>query len=455
MKIKLKQFILLTGDIFFLYLSLYLTLCLRYRQKPDFELWQGHFAPFTIAFALWLLFFYILNLYSLRFASNNSRFYKNSLKGMGLGAIFALAYFYLAPNMAIAPKTNLLIFIAVFTTLFLLWRNFFNWIIGSRLPKKNIAIIGFDSSAQEMVEEIKNKPHLGLNISFIFDDENKISESTLRNIPIIKNLTEIKTAVIKSNVDLLILSLDPRQSTELNKILFSILTLKVNFTSLPNFYEEVIGKVPVSAINQSWFLENLNEADKKSFDLLKKLFDFGFAFFALAISAIFWPFIAILIKLESRGPIFIRMERCGQNGQPFKMYKFRSMREENNTRTPTIANDPRITKFGKFLRNTRLDEIPQLINILRGEMSFVGPRPERPEIAVELEKEIPFYRERELVKPGVTGWDQISGEYHSPSPADTLKKMQYDLFYIKNRSLYLDFSIILKTIATVFSRAGR
>ena len=131
------------------------------------------------------------------------------------------------------------------------------------------------------------------------------------------------------------------------------------------------------------------------------------------------------------------------------------MTTSGNDLSPTAVGDKRITGFGSILRKTRIDEIPQTINILKGEMSFVGPRPERPELVTELEKEIPFYKERTFVKPGATGWYQVSGEYHSPSREDSLKKLQYDLFYIKNRSIYLDLSIILKTIATVLSRGGR
>ena len=127
---------------------------------------------------------------------------------------------------------------------------------------------------------------------------------------------------------------------------------------------------------------------------------------------------------------------------------------DNNNYSPTVNNDKRVTKFGSFLRKTRIDELPQVINVILGDMSLVGPRPERPEYVAELKKEIPFYEERMLVKPGLTGSDQISGEYHSPSKEDTLKKLQYDLFYIKNRSIYLDLSIILKTIATVFGKGG-
>jgi lipopolysaccharide/colanic/teichoic acid biosynthesis glycosyltransferase len=149
------------------------------------------------------------------------------------------------------------------------------------------------------------------------------------------------------------------------------------------------------------------------------------------------------------------MPRLGRKNKIFKMYKFRSMREENNQRTMTVQNDPRITRFGSFMRKTRIDEIPQVMNILKGDMSFVGPRPERPELAEKLAEKIPFLNERTLVKPGITGWDQISGHYHSPSVEDSLEKIQYDLFYIKNRSIYLDLSIILKTVATILLKQGR
>ncbi|MCK5416729.1 sugar transferase, partial [Candidatus Parcubacteria bacterium] len=144
----------------------------------------------------------------------------------------------------------------------------------------------------------------------------------------------------------------------------------------------------------------------------------------------------------------------GKNEKKFILIKFRTMRTENNDMTLTRSNDPRVTYFGNFLRKTRIDEIPQVLNILFGDMSFVGPRPERPEFIEKLKKEIPFYEERMLTKPGLTGCDQISGEYHSPSLNDSLKKLQYDLFYIKNRSIYLDLSIILKTIATILSKSG-
>ncbi len=162
----------------------------------------------------------------------------------------------------------------------------------------------------------------------------------------------------------------------------------------------------------------------------------------------------IIIPLESKGPVIFKQKRLGIHSKEFTLYKFRSMRIENNSMEYTTKDDPRVTAFGKLLRKSRIDEIPQLINVIKGEMSLIGPRPERPEYVINLQKQIPFYNQRLIVRPGITGWDQVSGEYHSPSTEDTYKKLQNDLYYIKNCSLNLDFSIAMKTITTMFMREG-
>ena len=167
-----------------------------------------------------------------------------------------------------------------------------------------------------------------------------------------------------------------------------------------------------------------------------------------------WIIVAILIKTESTGPIFLIDTRLGKNEKPFTLFKFRTMNIINNNQRPTEAKDPRITKIGKYLRKTRIDELPQVLSVLKGDMSIIGPRPERPKLVSELKKVIPFYNIRMLIKPGITGWDQISGEYHSPSQTDTIKKLEHDFFYIKNMSIYLDISILLKTIRTVLNSTG-
>ncbi len=201
-------------------------------------------------------------------------------------------------------------------------------------------------------------------------------------------------------------------------------------------------------------MNKINKSDDFLYRKIKRLTDIVISVLLLILSSPFWIIATIIIPLETKGPIIFKQKRLGLNSREFILYKFRSMRVENNTLIFTAKNDPRITQFGNFLRKTRIDEIPQLINVIKGDMSLIGPRPERPEYAIELQKEIPFYNQRLIVRPGITGWDQVSGEYHSPSKEDTYKKLQNDLYYIKNCSLSLDFSIAMKTIATMFMREG-
>lgn len=449
---KFKQTILLLGDIIVLYFSLYLTLCLRYLSIPDSQLWQDHFWPFSFVFLGWLIIFYIAGLYSLHIAVNNAKFIEITWKSLTVAALLSVAIFYIIPQNNITPKTNLLIYVFVFAILFIIWRRLFNRWLCSYLPKENIAIIGYNQQVKELLTQFKQKPQLGFAIKFIVDDNE--AREKIDEVEFIKNISELKSLIKTQKISTIVLATDPHHSDDLRLFLFELLPLNIKYISLANFYENITGKVPIDVINQMWFLENLNIADKKWFDASKRACDTILALIILLLTIIFWPIIALIIKMESQGEIFFRQIRSGKNNRPFYIFKFRTMTNLNNDYSPTSHNDKRITRFGNLLRKTRLDEIPQILNILRGEMSFVGPRPERPELIAELEKQIPFYKERMLVKPGATGWDQVSGEYHSPSYDDSLKKLQYDLFYIKNRSIYLDISIVLKTIATIISRKG-
>lgn len=449
-----KKIILLIGDVGILYFSLYLTLLIRYWGQPIQGNWASHFWPFTIIFVAWIIIFYIADLYDINLAVNNAKFFQVTAKSLAIAGLLSAAFFYLAPQINIAPKRNLIIYIVIFAILFYLWRQFYNWSLKAYLPKNTIAVIGLNEQVKELIRELKQKPHLGYDIAFIVDDK-QIDGQEIHGIPVIKDIKNLGKLISDKKVTTIILTSDPHQSPELRSVLFNCLHLKINYISLPNFYEAITGKIPIIAINQMWFLENLSEGNKTFFDIIKRGYDIILALIILIITLLFWPLIGLIIKLESKGSVFFKQNRVGQNNKLFKIIKFRTMAIANNDFAPTVQNDKRITKFGSFLRKTRIDEIPQIINIIKGEMSFAGPRPERPELIKELEQTIPFYRERMLVKPGITGWDQISGEYHSPSYEDTLKKLQYDLFYIKNRSIYLDLSIILKTIATVLGGGGR
>jgi len=437
---KIKKTLLLLGDIFVLYFSLYLTILAKYQTEISDE-WNGHIWHFSTIFILWIIIFYISNLYNLNITINTQNFSLRALRAIGISALISIIYFYLNSSITISPKTNLAIFTIIFTIIFIGWRRLYNLLLSSYLPKNHIGFLGYNEQVKELIKIIKERPQLGFAVSFVAHKEE------INNLDIKKIIQEnhIATIILASNID---------SSPRLRHQLFSSLTLKINIINLPKFYEHITGKIPIEAISQMWFLENLSEGSKKWFDTVKRIYDIIFSTIFITISFPFWFIIGLIIKKESPGPVFFIQERTGKNNKNFSVIKFRTMTVSNNDFSPTIGNDKRITRFGNFLRKTRIDELPQLINILLGDMSLVGPRPERPEYIAELKKEIPFYEERMLVKPGLTGSDQISGEYHSPSKEDTLKKLQYDLYYIKNRSIYLDLSIILKTIATVFGKGG-
>lgn len=449
-----KKTVLVAGDIVVLYAALYSALALRNASLPDSRIFEQHLAPFTALFAVWLIIFYISNLYDLTYASNNAKFYAVTTQALLINFLLGAAFFYLNPYIAIAPKTNLLLTIIMTAILFFAWRQAFNAFLKSYLPKNNVALIGYNTQVRELVKQLYDYPHLGFSLACIITDRPIENEYGLYNVPVYSDITRIKELFERYDISIAVVTEDITQSHELRTRLFATLHLGVDFISLPHFYEQIMGKIPVTSINQMWFLENLNEAGKLWFDRLKRVYDLLGALLILTLTLPAWPVIALIIKFESAGPVFYRQERLGKHNRVLRIYKFRTMTEDGNTRTLTIPGDPRITRFGNFLRKTRIDELPQVFNILRGEMSFIGPRPERPDLADKLAREIPFYNERMLVLPGATGWDQVCGEYHSPSVEDTVKKLQYDLFYIKNRSVFLDLVIVLKTVRTVVMHGG-
>ena len=437
---RIKQLILFGGDIAILHLTLLISLALRFLNSSPYSMWQDNWPYFLPVFAMWLLVLYISGAYNLNLAYNSRQFKLTALNSIIFSALLSVIYFYLNQS-SVSPKTILVIFVLVFSLLFLAWRSIYNFFVKSYLPKNNLAFIGWNEAVSSLIEDIKNQPHHGFYTALVFKTKEEIS-----------NLPQI---IKEKNIHTIVLSPEMAGDSKLTEALFDCLSLNVAFYSLTDFYENINGKVPVEAIDESWFITNLNESDKHYFNMFKRAFDIILGLIVLIVSLVFWPFIALAIKLESRGPIFFKQKRVGKNEEIFNMLKFRTMKVTGNDGAMTQAKDKRITAIGNFLRKTRLDEIPQMINILRGDMSFIGPRPERPEYVTELATKIPFYKTRLLIKPGVSGWDQVSGVYHSPSLSDTIEKLQYDLYYLKHRSIYFDVAIFFKTVATVLERGGR
>jgi exopolysaccharide biosynthesis polyprenyl glycosylphosphotransferase len=448
-KLKIKKIALLLGDIMSLYFALFLTLLIRFRSGYDNQLFIKHLPYFTILFCIWLIIIFSFRSYETNKALvKKYNLFLNILNISIINFFLSVLFFYIIPQSLISPKTILVINILVFGIIFYLWRTLANKILYPRTTKRNCLAI---TNNQNLIKEIFKKPELELNIKASVNLDNNIVFSNLESV----DLNELFNFVKENKIQTIIIDDELLVNKEISRELFKCLELRVGFIRTTEFYEKFLGKVSIDNIDKVWLINNFNENEKWTFDLIKNFLDKVFSFIFLIPSTIFLPFIIILIKLDSRGPIFFTQIRTGKNNKDFLAIKLRTMKVDAEKNGPQWAtkNDSRVTKIGKFLRKSRLDEIPQLFNILKGDMSLVGPRPERPEFIIDLKNEIPFYKERLLAKPGLSGWAQINYPYGN-TVQDALEKLQYDLYYVKNRTFMLDLSIILKTLNTIIRGHG-
>ncbi len=449
---KRRQFLLFLVDLSVLYGALYLSLLLRNGIRPTSVSWGQHVFAFSIAFIGWAVIFYTAGLYALETLYDSARFAARLFWSVAIATLSTALMFYLRPSLLISPKTVLFLFAGLAYLLIWLWRYMYGKVARASAIRYTVAFIGVSSDVVYLAETISGNPHLGYSLAFIHDEEGACPESLSPRLASSEAFTQ---AVATRIPDLFVMMETAKLAMETRRLLFDLVGKGARYVTLSEFYETVLRRVPIDVLNDSWFLENIDLRGKKLYLVFKRILDLLVAALALLISLPVWALVALIIKIESRGSVIFMQKRLGKGGRLFTILKFRTMKDGENTYLPTVVGDARITRIGKFLRSSRLDELPQMINILKGDMSFVGPRPERPELAEELAKAIPYYMERHLLKPGITGWDQVSGEYHSPSIEDTYKKLQYDLYYIKNTSPFLDASIFFKTIMTVLSRSGR
>lgn len=450
----MKRFFLFLGDVLVLYLSLYLTLFLRYGTdfSPQISI---HLIPFSFLFILWIAIFYIAGLYELNFTKNHAEFYSSLFTSVAISATVSVIFFYLIPDIQIAPRRNLLIYIAVFTGLISLWRWFYNKVL-SKTFRNNTIIVGFNQLAYDLAKFLNRNPQYGYNLKYALDVSEQAAFS-FQNVDFrqVRGAKDIERIIENEHINTIILSPESYRLPDIIDVFYKAGKRKVQFINLASAYEKIMKKVPLEAINQLWFLENVSRGEKRFYELLKRASDLILALIGGAVFLILFPFIALAIKFGSAGPIFYRQKRIGKGGKSFEVIKLRTMIQnaEQNGAVWAQKEDLRVFKFGKFLRKTRLDELPQIINIIKGEMSVVGPRAERPEFIEKLKKEIPFYEERLLVRPGLSGWAQINyGKDLDHN--DTKEKLQYDLYYIKNRSFTIDMAVVLKTVKTVLSATG-
>jgi exopolysaccharide biosynthesis polyprenyl glycosylphosphotransferase len=454
-----KKLLLVVGDVAILYFSLYVSLVIRGSELPSREIWSRNLTPFTILFAVWCLVFYINDLYEIAISRNEFSFYSRILQSLFINFAIGFTYFYFLSSdvFDIKPQLSFVILAGVTATVLPLWRYWFNSFVEQPLLRRNVLVVGLNEGSLELIHEITQKPQLGYRISAVIDSEENPGRLELAGINVYDYSVDLKTVLCDENISVVVTAFDPRPNARLIQHLFESLALKLQFFELPTFYEKLTGKIAINSIGHIWFLENLAQTDKSLYEHGKRLFDLTFSFLLCLGSLPFLPLIALAIKLDSKGPVFFFQTRSGLLGRPFRAIKFRTMSVEaegDGVARWAQKNDPRVTRVGRLLRKSRIDEIPQIWNVLRGEMSIIGPRPERPEFVVELERHIPFYNERHLVKPGLTGWAQIKFHYGS-SISDSFKKLQYDFFYIKNRSVILDLAILLKTVNIVITAKGQ
>jgi sugar transferase (PEP-CTERM system associated) len=372
---------------------------------------------------------------------------------MGIAAL--CLFFFAAPDLIVGH--GIFAYSLILSFIFLvLWHTVLRLYLGTRAPQSNLLVLGTGNLAREAVKEILRHPELGIKVVGFVDDDPKMIGVSVVNPKVVGVYEDLPQLVANNRVDRIIVGLPDRRGKLPIKELLDFKTKGVAVEDATTFYERVAGKIPIENLKPSWMVFNTGFGVSKRMLFEKRILSLVVSSALLLLTSPIILLLMLLIKLDSRGPIFYRQERVGQGGRTFMLVKFRSMHKDAESKTGPVwckEKDDRVTRIGRFMRRTRLDELPQLYNVFRGDMSMVGPRPERPHFVQQLAEAIPFYPLRHSVKPGITGWAQINYGYAN-SLDHTVEKLQYDLFYIKNMSWMLDGLIILETIKTVLVKKG-
>ncbi len=444
-----SKYFLLGGDIVIFFLSFFISLFIRHREIFSYQYFNQNLIKFSILLIIWLFVFYILNLYHLNKFHGRIDYFKKQLVAIVVLTVLSTLFFYWYPkDTNITPKTLLIIFSAIFLILWISSRLLIFYILSKK--QESYLIIGNSQRAHQLFEDLSSygpqkKKIIIYSDAFLINFDNQATQVIK---PPIKNL--LKT-MENNRFDKIILDKNFTYATEIINLFFSeIPKMKSEFYELQDFYEKLHSKITLENLDKRWFIYNLRPGQniyligKKAIDILLSTIGTGFLI-------CFYPIIGILIKLDSNGPVIYKQKRIGQNKRVFYIYKFRTMTHSaDDVQICATPNDKRVTKMGKLLRKSHLDEMPQIINVLKGDLSVVGPRPEQPKIVEQLNSQITFYNQRHLIRPGVTGWAQINYPYCT-SLEEHKNKLRYDLYYLKHKSFILDLKIVLKTISKLFS----
>ncbi|MDB5225053.1 MAG: sugar transferase [Candidatus Adlerbacteria bacterium] len=439
-----RTLILFLGDLAIFAIALYISLYLRTLEPVAEGSFITHLYPFSLLFVAWFLVFFIAGLYESRSIILARRALSATLLvaqtvNMALAALF----FFFVPLFGIAPKTLLVIYLIVSFLLVLFWRVvLFPW-LGLQRAEPAV-MVGEGREIEELARVMNAAQYAPVHVAEIVSPSAPDLSHT-----IVDSMERHRAAIVLADFDNLRVS-------EAFPQVYNLLSAGVRFFDALSIYENIFGRIPLSRLNTAWLARNIGMQGNTLYDILKRAMDISAALLIGVVSLILYPFIIAAQKLYDGGPIFYRQTRTGHYNRPMPMLKFRSM-SGTDQGNEVLKSKHVVTPVGRVIRATRIDELPQLWSILRGDMSLIGPRPEFPALVEEYARHIPYYNLRHLVKPGLSGWAQIyhhQDPHHGTDVEETRNKLSYDLYYLKHRSLLLDITIAMKTVRRLLMRGN-
>ncbi len=450
---------LIFADAAFIYGGVILALYLRVGLSgADYELNQRN-AWFKIGLAtlVCLLILYFYDLYDYTVMGNRRELMLRLVQALGIAWALLALLFYFVPSFFIGRGVSV-ISVPVVLAVLLVWRILIHYLTGHPEIGEKIAIVGTGKAARDTAQAVWDRRDAGYRIVGFVTESGAQPADSSTDVNILGTAENLREIVKNERINRLVIAVRERRGTFPTETLLKMsLAGNVSIEECTSFFERVTGQVHIGMVRPSWLIFEGRGRNTRLGLFTRELTHRSLALAGLIISFPIAVLTAILIKLDSKGAVLYRQERVGKNGLPFNVVKFRSMKTDAEKDGKPIwaqADDDRATRVGRIIRLIRIDEIPQFWNIIKGEMSFVGPRPERPHFVSQLAEEIPFYEHRHLVAPGLTGWAQIKYPYGA-SVEDARRKLQYDLYYIKNQSLALDLVIVFETVKTVLFGKGR
>jgi len=453
--VPLRNFLFVIGEGVMIYAAILISAFIRLGSVHDTLLSLDLLSKALLIVLVCQVSLYFNELYNLNVTDTYLELGLRLTKAIGIASITLAIIYYWIPFLLVGRGIFLISLVFLFL-LIVSWRYIYNWILKKRLFTEKIFVLGSGELCQKILNEIDGHRDSGYQVAGVISVNSAPTQVLTADIPLF-NLNEGLCDLVESQyVKKIVVAMHDRRGNLPLQELLSCKTSGITVLEGESFYEKLAGKILAETINPSWFIFSEGFRKSRTTRLIKRITGLILAGFGLLLTSPLILIIMVAIKLDSKGPVIYRQERCGESGRTFKLCKFRSMIENAEEACgPTWAqdNDCRVTRVGRILRKYRLDEIPQMWNVLKGDMSFIGPRPERPEFVKKLEKIVPYYSERHTVKPGITGWAQVSYGYGA-SVDDALEKLKYDLFYIKNMTILMDIMIILRTVKIVLINSG-